>query len=436
MSHSREISQSLGSVVVAGSLIIGCAVWVAAGEIQVNTFTLNDQKDPSVAMDADGDFVIIWESINQGGATSMSDVYAQRFDSSGDPVGVEFPVYAASWDQRNPAVAMDGDGNFVIVFENDNHNNSGMSNYQIWGWRYDSIGGFAGNQFITNDFIAKQFPAIAMASGSGDFVVAWDSLDEDSYGVFARRYKDDGTPWDVVFQVNTTTAGVQTKSSVGMDNYSNFLVAWESHGGQDGDGIGVFSQMYTSSGTAAGSESQVNITTKGNQTNPSAAMSVLGRGVVAWENSSSDGNLNTYDIYARRIYLNGSPIGEEFRVNTTTEGYQGSPSVAMDAIGNFVVAWSSHDQDGSFLGVYARKFDNYGEPLSGEFLVNTTTSGSQTSPDVAADLNTGRFVTAWQGPDENRDGVFVNWPLEVPELPIFSDGFESGDSSAWSSAVQ
>ncbi len=426
MEYTRKSWWSFGSVVMAATLIMGGADWAAADETQVNTHTVNAQRNPSVAMDADGGFVVTWESNGQSGGTfAMNDVYAQRFDSSGNPVGVEFAVWAISYDQRNPAAAMDGDGNFVIVLET---NTNGIGNFQIWGWRYASNGGFLGSQFITNDAIAKQFPSIAMASGSGNFVVAWDSLDGSSFGIYARRYRDDGNPWADIFLVNTTTTGVQTKSSIGMDNFSNFLVAWEDRGGQDGDGIGIFSQMYTSSGTLANSEIQVNTTTAGNQTAPSVAMSWNGRGVVVWENSSSDGNLNTYDIYAQRINLNGSLAGEEIIVNTTMESYQGRPSVAMSAIGDFVVAWASQGQDGSFQGIYARKFDFAGNPSSPEFRVNTTTLGSQTSPAVAADLNTGSFVTAWHGPDQNGDGVFMDWPLDPP---IHTSSFENGDFGDW-----
>ncbi|MGL4462065.1 MAG: hypothetical protein ACRC1K_07920, partial [Planctomycetia bacterium] len=34
----------------------------AGVEFQVNTFTTNNQSQPSVAMDADGDFVVAWQS--------------------------------------------------------------------------------------------------------------------------------------------------------------------------------------------------------------------------------------------------------------------------------------------------------------------------------------------------------------------------------------
>ncbi len=47
----------------------------------------------------------------------------------------------------------------------------------------------------------------------------------------------------------------------------------------------------------------------------------------------------------------GDPVGGEFRVNTTTLGNQLSPAVASDAKGNYVVVWQS--SDGSGDGIYA-----------------------------------------------------------------------------------
>src|SRR5437016_674183 len=60
-----------------------------------------------------------------------------------------------------------------------------------------------------------------------------------------------------------------------------------------------------------------------------------------------------------------SASGPEFRVNTFTTGtqqlYSASPgSVAVDAAGDFVVAWSSLNQDGSGLGVYAQRYNAKG----------------------------------------------------------------------------
>jgi len=41
------------------------------------------------------------------------------------------------------------------------------------------------------------------------------------------------------------------------------------------------------------------------------------------------------------------PLGPEFRINSFPTGIQGSPRIATDTAGNFVVVWRSDAQDGS-----------------------------------------------------------------------------------------
>ncbi len=62
--------------------------WAGAGggEFQVNTYTANDQADPSVGMDPSGNFVIAWHSLGQDG--SGPGVYAQRYNGDGREVRV------------------------------------------------------------------------------------------------------------------------------------------------------------------------------------------------------------------------------------------------------------------------------------------------------------------------------------------------------------
>lgn len=59
-------------------------------ELQINTFTERSQRNPAVAMDADGDMVTVWESCAQDG--SRYGIYAQRFDAEGLPSGEELRV--------------------------------------------------------------------------------------------------------------------------------------------------------------------------------------------------------------------------------------------------------------------------------------------------------------------------------------------------------
>ena len=81
----------------------------------------------------------------------------------------------------------------------------------------------------------------------------------------------------------------------------------------------------------------------------------------------------------------------------------------VDSRGNFVVAWTSNLQDGSGLGIYAQRFSAAGIALGSDFLVNTTTSGNQTFPNVVFAPNDS-FLIEWEGAGTgDTDGVFYKY---------------------------
>lgn len=93
----------------------------AGTEFRVNTYVTNDQNYPAVAMDTDGDFVVTWESWAQKDNSSANqwDIYAQRYNAAGVAQGGEFHVntFYFTSSQADSAVAMDADGDFVVVWE-------------------------------------------------------------------------------------------------------------------------------------------------------------------------------------------------------------------------------------------------------------------------------------------------------------------------------
>ena len=138
-----------------------------------------------------------------------------------------------------------------------------------------------------------------------------------------------------------------------MDADGDFVVAWESYD-QDGSSDGVFARRFSSAGTPLASEFRVNTTTTNNQRGasvrrtPTAASSSPGRAPL--------GTARGYGVFARRFSSAGAPLASEFQVNTYTAGDQIDPSVAADGEGHFVVAWQDSAQDGSGYGVFAQRF--------------------------------------------------------------------------------
>ncbi|MDZ4688529.1 MAG: cadherin domain-containing protein, partial [Planctomycetaceae bacterium] len=380
------------------------------GEFKVNTYTTDSQQTfaqspQSVARDADGDFVVTWSSHGQEG--SDYGVYARRYNAAGVAQGSEFRVNTYTTDaQLLSTVAMDADGDFVITWSS---NGQDGSVYGIYAQRYNAAGVAQGTEFQVNTFInANQRHSTVAMDDSGDFVVTWTSYGQDtpvSYGVYAQRYNAAGVAQGSEFRVNTYTTNNQRLSTVAMDADGDFVVTWTSNL-QDGSGYGNYAQRYNAAGVAQGSEFRVNTYTTDSQRYSTVALDADGDFVVTWSSVGQDGN--DYGVYAQRYNAAGVAQGSEFRVNTYTTNQQRYSTVARDADGDFVVTWSSYGQDGNLYGVYAQRYNAAGVAQGSEFRVNTYTTNSQRLSSVAMDAD-GDFVATWSsnGQDGSNYGVYA-----------------------------
>ena len=154
-----------------------------------------------------------------------------------------------------------------------------------------------------------------------------------------------------------------------------------------------------------GTEFQVNTYTNDFQWSPSVAVLSGGGFVVTWESAGQDGS--GWGVYGQIFDIAGNKVGSEFKVNTYTTNDQQYTSVAGLSGGGFVVTWTSDGQDGSFYGVYGQVFDSSGKKVGSEFRVNTYTMNNQRFPSVAG-LTKGRFVVIWgsEGQDGSGYGVY------------------------------
>ena len=388
-------------------------------EFQVNTHTTSSQRtgrlsrsapDRSVAADANGNFVVVWTS-DRGGA-SEDDVFAQRFDSAGAPLGAEFLVNSrTTLDQHLASVASDAAGNFVVVWKG--RDLSG-TDWDIFGQRYDSAGSPLGGEFRVNTYTAtiQVDPAVA-SDATGNFVVVWQSAGQDygsGNGVFGQRYDSAGLPLGSEFLVNTYVQTHQDAPSVAADTNGNFVVVWANQGRGGNPDNGIFGQRYDSAGTQLGGEFQVNTYTPGFQVSPSIASDASGDFVVVWESGQGqDGDAR--GIFGQRYDSAGNPLGSEFQVNSYATGGQYNPSVSADASGNLVVTWDNSnfgDQDGSGSGVFGQRYDSTGAAQGDEFQINAFTTGDQQVASVQA-TGPNTFVVAWEsyGQDGDDFGVFA-----------------------------
>ena len=332
----------------------------AGGEFRVNTTVSGEQSLPDVDLDAAGNFVLAWESPGQDG---LLDIYARRFAASGIPLTGEIQANThITGNQGNPSVSLDADGDFVVAWQSFGQDGDGDG---IYAQHFAADGTALDDEIRVNTHITgnQRNPSVSL-DADGDFVVVWEGPDQHGTGIYARHFAADGTGGDEI-PVNMYTTGNQRAPSVSLDADGEFVVAWQSYG-EDGDGDGIYAQRFAADGTALAAEIPVSMYTTGNQRAPSVSLDADGDFVVAWHSFGQGGSGYGYGVYARRFAPNGTPQGSETLVNIHTTGNQRNPSVSLDADGDFVVAWQSFGQDGDSYGIYARLFLGrgcYGEPL-------------------------------------------------------------------------
>jgi hypothetical protein len=393
----------------------GSAQQKMGAELQVNTYTTSNQTESSVALDAAGNFVVVWQSAGQDGGSDG--IFARRFNATGSPLATELQVNTyTSGNQRAPVVSREGDGDFVVAWSSVNDGAA----FGVFARRFNSAGVAQGPEFQVNTYTpGRQYgPAIAHTPGGG-FVIAWRdaALDGGGYGVFLRRFDASGGALGVELQVNSSTESGQYNVAVGAADDGAFVVAWGSYP-QDGSGFGIFARRFDAAGQAVAGEFQVNLWTVDHQDYPSVALDADGDFVIVWQSLFQDGY--GHGVFGRRFDSAGNAQGGELQIAATGTASEYDAAVAAEDDGDFVVTWESHAAYD--FHVFMRRFDSSGNAETGDIQVNTYTANSAARPQVSASGS--RFVIAWQtlGEDGDGFGVFAQRFQRLAVLDIDGDG--------------
>jgi RTX calcium-binding nonapeptide repeat (4 copies)/Cadherin domain len=260
------------------------------------------------------------------------------------------------------------------------------------------------SDFIISNSNSAGSPIVTTLA-NGNFVVAWQTTVAGNVGLIARIYDANRNAISEEFSIESTTTGSQTAVSfMALDN-GGFMAVWQSTdaSGEDTSGNSIRARVFSADGTPAANDYIVNTTYDGNQNVPSGTTLADGRILLAWNSDDGQGN-DTDSNGIRAIVLNadGSHSESDFVVNTVTQGSQLSPSVAALEGGGYVIAWSSSDTQGNDKSsglIRAKQFDAEGNVVgTTDFEVNTTTDGQQTTVEVAA-LDNGGYVVTWRSAD-------------------------------------
>lgn len=393
---------------------------ICGAEFQVNTHTSNDQKNAAIAMSPDGSFVVVWSSYGQDG--NSNGIFAQRFDPSCTPVGKEFQVNAASsGNQAEPAVVMDAAAGFAVCWQGPA--SVADANEDVFVRRFDPNGLPEGRESRVNSYTTgKQLNARAAIGGDSTLIIVWESADlpdEGDRSICGQRYDASGAKLGAEFVVHQD-ASVYRSPDVAADANGNFVVVWM----RDMRSNSIKARLFSADGAAASDTIEVSTAAFNSVTQPSVAMDAAGFFVAAWDGDPDLAGRD--DIHARLFDPNGTPLGEQFTVNTILDGAQQYPQAAMNGRGEFVIVWESRidPNDANQRDIFGQRFDELSQPLGGQFQLNTFVKGDQRYPAVAMRRD-GRFVAVWQsdGQDGSRYGIFAETGPKAEPAGFAGDDF-------------
>jgi hypothetical protein len=366
---------------IYGQIFNGSGIKQGA-EFLVNTNISSGSKfDPTVTTFSSGNFIIEWSGQDKSGESIYSDIYGQIFNSSGVKQGTEFLVNTFTvGNQKNPSVAALGGSNFVTTWLSYEQDGSFDG---VYGQIFSGNGVKQGTEFLVNTFTTgnQQNPSVA-AFSNGNFVVAWQSLFQESgsiiengFGVYGQVFNSNGMKQGSEFHVNTYTLGHQQNPSVAVLNNGGFVVLWQSNG-QDGSGEGVYAQIFsfsdvsepTNTPTATSSLIPQSISSALSTSSITATSSALNTPSItpSVTSSPSSSPFSVQEISSGGSY-NGTTARENFIINTNTSititGGGGDDRFTVKPSNNINITITDFDKDreqvdlSSFPGI--RSFNDF-----------------------------------------------------------------------------
>lgn len=367
----------------------------------VNTLTNAAQEQAAIAALDGGGFVVVFRD----SAAHPDDIYAQRYDDFGHPIGGNILIDNAGLVHTEPDVAALPGGGFVVA----------------WTLIEDGLGQVVTRVFngsdapvtsITDvnasaDFYEDHAQIVTLTDSSGGsdvargFLVTWTSGVGSFTGIHARHFNASGTPSGATFDISITTPSAIKDYAITPLTDGGYFVTW--HHVANAQGMNpAYGQMFTASGNAVGT--QLDLSAGDTSRAPDVAELSDGTLVLVRERDSAHGS---HDIEVTHLNDTGQVLSTQVFNSTNPAGQSARdtrPKVALLSTGEFVVAWEQDVFTGSSGRLVAQVFDGSAQPIDDLLVLN---AGLLEAFGLEA-LAGGRFAVTWTAYDsESRDDVYV-----------------------------
>ncbi|WP_298966916.1 calcium-binding protein [uncultured Methylobacterium sp.] len=376
--------------------------FVVSAAARVNTITAGGQLDPAVATLSDGSYVVTWRSDGRNG--SAAGFFAQRYDAAGAKLGGETRIAAANQGSGSaPVVAALKSGGYVATWAGPGQDGSSTD---IYAQRYDAAGNPLGTQARVGPALSSEtFQPAVTDLLDGGYVVTWTN---DAADAVAQRYRQDGSAAGAPVLVSTNSAGYTP--AVAKLATGGYAIVWQD--GYLGSSLDLFARSYDAAGNPVGNQVNVNTTDVVVEGKPRIVGLSDGGYVVLWESQRDDFSSEFYtrdpsDVLAQRFDAQGRKVGGQTQITTVPGGEEYDPVVTALSGGGYVVvlrAASYTRETGRTYSLYAQRYDAQGLQDGTLVLLSDAAPYDYSGLDVSARPD-GGYVVAWQDTGANYPGT-------------------------------
>lgn len=369
----------------------------------------HNQINQTAVSDGAGGEIVTWAE-NVDGTDTGFDIFAQRIDSSGNPVWPSpVAVCTAADYQGLPRIVSDGTGGAIIVWHDSRDGfDENYSNFDIYAQRVSGDGTVMWAQDGIPICTASSWQVFhhVAPDGFGGAIISWDDGRSGNSQVYVQRVNREGQIlWNADGVLVADTSAGESDSELVSDGAGGALIVWNDYRALDN--IDIYAQKITSSGTRQwGTQGVPVCNTVGDQFGNRIASDGSGGGIVVWtDNRTSDGLVH---VYAQRITTGGSMAwpSQGLPITANVAGSQKVTTIISDGIGGAIFAWEDGRRGSGDTDIYAQRITNQGVQAWGDGGAPVvSTQELQIMPMLISDGSGGAFFT-WQ--DYYRGGTLWN----------------------------
>lgn len=420
----------------------GVVRWALDGVIVCDE--ASTQSQAVVVSDGAGGAIVVWSDQRAG---DNVDIYAQRIDATG---AVKWPVGAPSTngiaicdlagDQELPIVVSDGAGGAIMTWEDER-----VAGWVVYAQRVNADGQLQWPTGAPSTVGAEvcsaagiQWDISMVADPGGGALLAWEDGRNSAvtnFDIYAQRIDLSGAPRWTAGGIAASRADLgETDPVIASDGAGGAIVAWVDRRDLGATGHDIRARLISATGGPDWPANEAIVCKFDyDQEQPEIVSDGAGGAIIAWRDFRGQ-TVSHYDIYAQRVGADATTRWTSDGVAiVTAANQQQDKKMISDGAHGAILTWTDYRGDSS--DVYAQLVTGAGVVGVPDGVEVSIAVSIQSTPALTSD-GSGGAIIAWK---DYRTSITTSTDvyaqLVVADTELFSDGFESGNTAAWSAAV-